>query len=164
MNLWTENIVRFVLLLLLQVLLFNNLQLFGLCCPCVYVLFLIALPAGLPRWAELLIGFTAGLILDVFCNTLGVQMSACTLVAYLRPILIKNMIQDNDRIIGTPTGASLGVSVYLKLAAVLVFVHHSVMFSLIAFSLHNWWLTLIQILFSSMLTMLIIFGYDFLKR
>lgn len=163
-NLWLENIFRYVVLLLLQVLLFNNLHLFGLCTPCVYVLFLIALPTTLPRWAELLIGFTAGLILDIFCNTLGVQMVACTLLAYMRPLLISNTIQDNDRLIGTPDSKSLGWFTYFRIVTILVVVHHTVMFSLIAFSLHNWWLTLIEILLSSVISIALILGIDFLKQ
>lgn len=164
MNLWIENIIRFVVLLLLQVLLFNNLYLLGVCSPCVYVLFLIALPPGLPRWAELIIGFVSGLILDIFCNTLGVQIAACTLISYLRPLLIQNMIQDNDRLTSTPSGATLGILTYFRIVAILVVLHHTIMFSLIAFSFHNWWFTLIQILFSSLLTILIILGLDFVKK
>ena len=164
MNLTVENILRYVVLLILQVLLFNNLQFLGVCSPCIYVLFLIALPPTLPRWAELLIGFIAGLILDIFCNTLGVQTAACTLVAYLRPLMIKNMIQDNDRLTSTPSGITLGRVVYIRLVVELVIIHHTVMFSLIAFSFHNWWLTLLQILCSSLFTIAVILGIDFFRK
>jgi len=164
MNQWIENILRFVVLLLLQVLLFNNLQFFGLCTPCVYVLFLIALPPTLPRWVELLIGFAAGFILDIFCNTLGVQTAACTMVAYVRPLLIKNMIQDNERLTDTPSGTSFGRFTYIRIVAILVVLHHTAMFSLLAFSFHNWWMTLIQIVVSSLFTVLVILGLDLLKR
>ena len=164
MNLWIENILRFLVLLLLQVLLINNLQMLGLCTPCLYVLFLIALPPTLPRWVELLIGFFAGFLLDIFCNTIGVQTAACTMVAYLRPLLIKNMIQDNERLTDTPSSKSLGFITYLKLVVILVLVHHTAMFSLIAFSFHNWWITLIQIILSSIVTISLILGLDFLRR
>ena len=164
MNQWIENILRFVVLLLLQVLLFNNLQFFGLCTPCVYVLFLIALPPTLPRWVELLIGFAAGFILDIFCNTLGVQTAACTMVAYVRPLLIKNMIQDNERLTDTPSGTSFGRLTYIRIVAILVVLHHTTMFSLLAFSFHNWWMTLIQIVVSSLFSVLVILGLDLLKR
>ena len=164
MNIWKENILRYLLLFVLQVLLFNNLQFMGVFSPCLYVLFLIALPPTLPRWVELLIGFFAGLILDIFCNTLGVQTAACTLVAYLRPLMFKNMIQDNDRLNATPSGVSLGRAVYIRLVVILVLVHHTVMFSLLAFSFHNWWLTLLQIFCSSLLTIAMILGLDLMRR
>ena len=164
MNVWLENILRYAILLLLQVLLFNNLQFFGVCSPCVYILFLIALPPTLPRWVELLTGFIAGLILDIFCNTLGVQTVACTMVSYLRPILIKTMVQDNDRLTSAPSGITLGVPVYIRMVTILVLVHHTAMFSLIAFSFHNWWLTLLQIICSSIMTILLILGWDFIRK
>lgn len=164
MNLWVENILRYFILLFFQVLLINNLQLLGVCSPCIYVLFLLALPPTLPRWAELLIGFVAGLVLDIFCNTLGVQTAACTMVAYIRPLLIKNMVQDNERLTDTPSSKSLGFITYLKIVVILVLVHHTTMFSLIAFSFHNWWLTLIQIIVSSIVTIGLILGVDLLRR
>lgn len=164
MNQWLENILRFIILLLLQVLLFNNLQFYGLCTPCVYILFLIALPPTLPRWAELLIGFAAGFILDIFCNTLGVHTASCTLIAYMRPLLIKNMIQDNERLTDTPSGISFGRQTYMRIVIILVFIYHITMFSLLAFSFHNWWITLLQIIVSSLFTIAIILGLDILNR
>lgn len=164
MNVWVENIIRFVVLFLLQVLLFNNLQFFGLCSPCVFIFFLISLPPTLPRWVELLIGFTAGLLLDIFYNTLGVQTASCTLIAYLRPLLIKRLIQDNDRLIDTPSNINFGRLVYIQLVVVLVVIYHLVMFSLIAFSFNNWWLTLLQTIVSSVFTIAIILGIDLLRK
>lgn len=164
MNIWVENILRYIVLLFLQILLLNNIELLSVCSPCLYVLFLIALPPTLPRWVELLIGFAAGLVLDIFCNTLGVQTAACTLVAYLRPLMIKNMVMDNERLTTTPNSASIGWVTYLQLVVILVLVHHGVMFSLIAFSFHNWWLTLLQTIVSSIVTIAIILGLDVLHR
>ena len=163
MKIWLENILRFFVLLLLQVLLFNNLQFLGLCIPYIFILFLILLPPTLPRWVEILVGFICGLILDVFTNSLGVQMAACTLVSYLRPLLIMNMIQDNDRLIATPSSITLGRTTFYKIVLILVVLHHTMMFSLIAFSIHNWWITLIQIIVSSLFTTVFIIVYDFLN-
>ncbi len=164
MNLITQNIIRYVVLFLLQILLINNLQFFGLCNPAIYVLCLIALPVSLPRWVELLIGFTTGFIMDIFCNTMGIHTAACTLVAYLRPMLLKSLVDDNDRLIGTPTSATMGFATYLKFITLVVIAHHVVVFSLEAFSFHNWWLTLLQIIISSAVSIALFIGLDALKK
>ncbi len=164
MNIITENIVRYVVLFLLQILLINNLQFWGLCSPALYVFCLIALPVRLPQWVEMLIGFGTGFVMDVFCNTLGIHTAACVLVSFVRPMLLKGLVADNDRLIGTPTGGTIGVVTYLKFVSILVVIHHTMVFALEAFSLHNWWMTLLQILISSMVSIAVIIGIDAFKR
>ncbi len=160
MNVITENIVRYVVLLLLQVLLINNLQFFGVCNPALYVLCLLALPVKIPRWVELLIGFFTGLLMDIFCNTLGIHAAACTLVGFVRPLLIQHLVADNERLMGTPTRASMGEVAYVKFVVILVLIHHTTIFCLEAFSFHNWWFTLLQIIVSSLVSIGIILGID----
>ena len=164
MNLWISNILRFVILLMLQVLLFNNLNLGGLCTPLVYILFLIALPKEVRRWQELLIGAATGLILDIFCNTLGINMAACILLSYLKPLLIKNMVQEYERLTGEIDSKSVGMDVYVKLVAILTVVHHSAVFLLESFTTKYIWLTLLQIIISSMVTIILILGYELLRK
>ncbi len=164
MNIITENIIRYLILFLLQILLINNLQFFGLCSPAIYVLCLIALPVTLPRWVEMIIGFVTGLVMDIFCNTLGIHTAACTMLAFVRPLLIKGLVADNDRLMGTPTSAAIGFTTYLKLVTMLVLIHHTIVFSLEAFSFHNWWITLLQIIISSAVSIGILLGIDALKR
>ena len=120
MNLWLSNILRFLICVLLQVLVVNNLSISGVCTPFVYILFLIALPARTPRWAELLIGLFTGLVIDIFCDSFGVNMAACVLVAYLRPLLIANMVQEKERLTGTINSQELGMNIYLRLIAILI--------------------------------------------
>ena len=73
---WIKQTGRFLLLLLLQVLLINNLQFLGVCHPYIYIFSLLVMPITLPRWADMLIGGVVGLILDMFCNSLGVMLAA----------------------------------------------------------------------------------------
>ncbi len=163
MNLIRENIIRYIVLFLLQILLINNLQFWGLCSPALYVLCLFALPVTIPRWVELLIGFFTGLTMDIFCNTLGIHAAACALVAFVRPILIQKLVADNDRLMGTPTSASIGMLTYVKYIVILVSIHHTTIFCLEAFSFHNWWITLLQIIVSSAVSIGIIVGYDAMR-
>ena len=74
---WIRQIVRLLLVVLLQVLLFDHLQIAGWGMPLVYVLFLMNLPVQVPRWAEMLIGAMLGLVFDLWNSSLGVNMAAC---------------------------------------------------------------------------------------
>lgn len=164
MKIWIENIVRLVLLLLLQLLLINNLHFMGICNPCIYILFLIALPGELPNWSETLIAFVVGLLMDIACNSLGVHIAACVALSYCRPKLIKNFVPDDDRIIGTVCSRSIDMSAYFRLVLVLTFIHHTILFFFLNFTFHNLWLTIAQIIVSSLMTILLIMGREFLRR
>lgn len=132
----------------------------GVCSPCIYMLFVLFLPVTLPRWADLLIGFAAGLVLDVFCDTLGVHTAATTLIAYLRGLLIKNFVQENERLIGTPSSRTFLLPAFLKYTIILVTSYHVVVFSMITFNIHLWWLTLLQIIVSSLICIALVLLYD----
>ena len=161
---WIRQIVRLVVVVLLQVLLFDHLQIAGWGLPMVYVLFLMNLPVQVPRWAEMLIGAIVGVVFDVWHSSLGVNMAACVAFCYLRPILLGNLIQDLERVKGEVCSASIGSIEYVKSLAILTVVHHLLVFSLESWSWHNWWIVLLQTLLSSVLTILIIIGYDIFKR
>ena len=161
---WIRQIVQLVVVVLLQVLLFDHLQIAGWGLPMVYVLFLMNLPVQVPRWAEMLIGAMVGLVFDVWHSSLGVNMAACVAFCYLRPILLGNLIQDLERVKGEVCSATIGRMEYVRCLAILTVVHHLLVFSLESWSWHNWWIVLLQTLLSSVLTILIIMGYDIFKQ
>ena len=161
---WIRQIVRLVVVVLLQVLLFDHLQIAGWGLPMVYVLFLMNLPVQVPRWAEMLIGAMVGLVFDVWHSSLGVNMAACVAFCYLRPILLGNLIQDLERVKGEVCSATIGRMEYVRCLAILTVVHHLLVFSLESWSWHTWWIVLLQTLLSSVLTILIIMGYDIFKQ
>ena len=66
----------FILLILLQVLLFNNIQFSGYINPYVYILFILLLPVEIPAWILLLLSFAAGGIIDFFSGSPGMHASA----------------------------------------------------------------------------------------
>lgn len=114
-----RNIGRFLLLMLLQVLVLNNVYLGGYITPFLYVLFIAMLPTSTGRIAMLFIAFATGLCLDVFTNMLGFHTFACTLVGFLRVVgLNKIILRDNEEEIETPSifsGSYQQFAVYLLL-------------------------------------------------
>lgn len=91
---WIKEIGRLLLLVALQVLLFDHLHIAIWGFPMVYILFLLNLSPRLPKWAELLIGCSVGLLMDVWYSSLGIHMAACVAIAFIRPMLLDNMLQD----------------------------------------------------------------------
>lgn len=79
------NIFRFIVLLLLQVVIFSKLDLFGFLNPYPYILFILLYPVNSNRAGLLLASFLLGLMLDMFLNSGGSHAVACVVLAYLRP-------------------------------------------------------------------------------
>lgn len=152
MNSWIENILRFIICMFLQVLLVNNLHFMGVVNPCIYILFLLALPMGVNNLWQLGIGFCTGLLLDIFSNSPGVHTASCTAIMLLRPYLIGWLVAEQDRLVGTLNSSSMGWSAYIRYVAMMTLVLHVLVFSLATFSLHAVWLTVLQIVLSSLLT------------
>ena len=74
MNLdWVKTLSFFIVLLLVQVLVFNHIHLFGYATPLLYVYFVLSARRGFPKWALLLWAFLLGLSVDVFSNTPGLD-------------------------------------------------------------------------------------------
>jgi len=159
-----QNIVSFVILVLAQVLVLNNIQFLGFINPYIYILFLISLPVRLPRWATLLLGFAIGLLIDAFSNTFGMHAFASVLIAYTRSFIIQLFTSIDEGNNPTPSFHSFGVGAYIKYVFVMVFLHHSALFFLEAFSFSHFWLVLFKTILSSIISILIILGVRSLNR
>lgn len=83
------NIIRFVFLLAAQVVLFNNIHLFGYVTPYPYLLYIILYPVNGNRNALLISSFFLGILMDMFMNSGGVHAAASVLLAYFRPSIFK---------------------------------------------------------------------------
>lgn len=82
-------------MVLLQALFFNNLRLFTYALPIIYMYPLFKASIKFSRWFIILLAAYAGLLLDIFMNTLGINMFAATLVAFFRrPLVLRFMEED----------------------------------------------------------------------
>jgi len=158
-----QNIFRFILLVLAQVLVLNNVQFLGFINPYIYILFILSLPVLTPRWLSLILAFALGLTVDAFSNTMGMHAFAAVLIAFLRNGTVKLFIALDEGNNPTPSFYTFGVSAYVKYIVVLVFIHHATLFFLEAFTLTHFWFTLSKIILSSVVTILLILGIQSLK-
>ena len=89
-------------------------------------------------------------------------MFACAAIAYTRASFLQN-ISDIERINGEVNGNTIGKLEYWQLSAILVVIHHTLVFILEAFSFQHFGYTLLEIIISSLVTILFVISVDFLK-
>jgi len=152
-----KNIARFILLVLVQVTLFNNMNLSGYINPSVYLLFILLLPVNISKSLLLLLAFGLGLTIDFFSNTLGLHAAATVLMAFARPGTI-NLFFKNLEFVGkeTPGINKTGLGGFLRYALALVLIQHTALFVLEVFSFHDFLFTAYRILISSLVSTLLI--------
>ena len=156
-NPFVKNIIRFVILMLVQVLVFNNMNLGGYLHPYIYVLFLLLLPVNINRSLLLILSFFTGLTVDYFAGTLGLNAAASLFLAYLRPGTIRLFFGNQEFYSGEELKpSSVGVFGFFKYTLVLVFMHQLVLFYLEILSFNHFFFTLNKVLLSTILSTFII--------
>lgn len=120
------NILRFLLLVLLQVLVLDHLDVaYGFVVPYLYILFLLMLPIELPAWAQLVTGALTGLVMDLFSSTPGMHMSACVVMMYARLNLLRLLAPREGYEFGMrPTIPRMGLAWFLTYSGLLIMIHH----------------------------------------
>jgi hypothetical protein len=123
-SLTINNIVRFFVLLLVQVLLLKNIEVSTYIGFFIYPLFLILLPIRTPRALQTFLAFLLGLLVDVFYNTPGLHAGVSTFSAYMRDPILR-IIEPRGGYTSdkTPNRRLFGDRWFWQYAAVLVFVH-----------------------------------------
>src|SRR5271170_2156842 len=121
-----KNIIRFVLFILVQALLFKIPPLHRFVTPYIYFLYILWLPFNLPRFWLSAIGFFFGLTLDYFTYTPGLHAAACTLIAYVRPFLVNMLLSQEglEKNYASPSVVSMGFVPYATYVVVLTLLHH----------------------------------------
>ncbi|MFY9310508.1 MAG: rod shape-determining protein MreD [Bacteroidia bacterium] len=152
-----RNIIRFLLLVLVQVLIIKNIELGRFINPFIYVLFIIVLPFETPKWVLLFCGFTMGITIDMFYDTPGMHAAACVFMAYIRPGILKLFSPRDGYEFGTqPTVQYLGVPWFLSYSGILVFLHHLVLFYLEIFRFSEFFSTFFRVIVSTIFTVMLI--------
>ena len=147
----------FVVSVLLQVLIFNNILIARMISPFFYILFIILLPFDTPRALLLFLSFTLGLTVDIFTNTPGVHASACLLTGFLRPGVLQ-LISSREILesVAAPRVENMGFQWFAGYATFLVLIHHLFLFFIEAFTFESFHITLIKITLSSVLSVVLI--------
>ena len=156
-NLLGRNIIRFIVLVLFQVLVLNNIQFSGYMNPFMYVLFILLLPFETPRWLLLISGFLLGISVDIFSDTLGLHASASVFMAFLRPYVLSVISPREGYESGTyPRVFYYGLTWFLQYAVILVVMHHVFLFYFEVFRFSEFFRTFLRVVLSSSFSIAII--------
>jgi len=143
-----------MMLVLVQVLVFNNINFLGYINPYAYIIFIILFPVKNNRTLFIFLSFLLGLCVDLFSDSGGVNAGACVFIAFIRPPVLKfsfGMIYEHQ----TVKFAQTELGNRLIYFAILIVIHHFVMFSLEIFNMSDIILILQKTLFSSIFTILL---------
>jgi rod shape-determining protein MreD len=154
--------IIFVVAVLVQVLFMDNIQFSRFVNPYFYILFILLLPVGIPRYLLLLLGFGTGMVIDMFSNTPGVHASATVLIAFVRPFLLSTANLDDQEKAVAPTMLNMGHTTFFKYAAIVILIHHFFLFYVEVFSIVGFFQTFLRSLFSSIFTFVFIIISQFL--
>ena len=157
-------IILFLVLIPAQAVIFNNLILFNVALPLVFIYLIISLPVTLSTNWSLTIGFVTGLAVDIFSDTPGMNALACTNLAFLRkPVYHLYMSYDDDLSGLRPSISTMGTAAYFKYLLTMVFVYCLMLFAIEAFQFFNIRLLLMRTVFSTIFTFIIIYAIDSLS-
>jgi rod shape-determining protein MreD len=156
------NIFRFLLLLLAQILVFSNINFSSFVNPYVFPLFILLLPFDTPRWLLMLIGFISGLILDVFLGSVGMHAAACLLLGYLRPFLITVITPKGTEFEISPNVYAQGLTWFIIYLGISIFVYHTFYFLIEAATFYNFFLLLIKVIASTVVSVIFMLFFLFL--
>jgi rod shape-determining protein MreD len=154
-----------VILILLQILLFNNIQFSGYVNPYVYVMIILLLPAVIPQWLLLSVAFITGLMIDLFSGSPGMHASATLIAGFSRPYVLR-LISPRD---GYESGSNLSISAYgvrwfFIYTVIIVLIHHLALFYIEVFRFADFFRTLLRALLSSVFTVGFIFLIEYYRK
>jgi rod shape-determining protein MreD len=148
------SILRFVILVLVQGLVLNNINFLGYINPYPYLLFIALYPINNNRTLFIFLSFLLGLSVDFFTDTGGIHAAACVTIAYIRPPILKfsfGTIYDNQTI----KFNQIEVGNRMIYFSIIVTIHHLILFTLEVFNTSDIILILKKTLFSSIFTIIL---------
>ena len=165
-NVVMTQIVRFITLVLIQVLLLKNLnpggEGFNYIHLIIYPLFLILLPLRTPHTVLVFLGFLLGLSIDIFYDTWGIHASAGVFTGYIRPFVLSLFEPKGGYNINySPTKRRFGINWFLGYCSTMLFAHLFFYFSVDAFTFYYIDKILLRTISTFFISMIIILAYKY---
>ncbi|WP_111706637.1 rod shape-determining protein MreD [Lutibacter citreus] len=150
-----KNSFRFILLVIVQVLVLNNLNLFGFLNPMIYIIWVFLFPIRKSKSLFLILSFLLGLTIDFFSNSGGINAGATLFIAYIRLPILQAVLKksDFDYLLFNLRAISFGKA--FTFISILTFIHHFIIFSLEYFSFNSYSSIIYNTLLTSICTIII---------
>lgn len=155
-NLTFENILRFIGLVLLQVLVFNQIHLFDFIIPMVYIAWIFLFPVRKNKSLFLVLSFLLGLTVDFFSNSGGINAAATLFIAFIRLPILQAVLRKSDFDYLLFNLRSIPFNKSLLFISILTFIHHLIVFSLDYFSFNEFSTIIYNTILTSVFTIFII--------
>jgi len=146
---------RFLILVLIQVLILNNIHFLDYINPNLYILFIFLYPLEKERANFLWVSFLLGLSIDIFSNSGGINAAAAVCIAYFRlPIfkLVLNKPELDFKLFRLNNESFLRI---LVLVSILTSIHHFIIFGMEYFSLKSLKLIIYKSVSTSIFTIIL---------
>ena len=154
----------FIGLVLIQGLVLNHVNIYGLFTPAIYIYFVMSLNTLTGRKSMLMWAFCLGLSVDIMSNTPGLNASATLLIAYFRKIFIRSQtlreISENFQ----PDSRTMGSGAFFRYSLSITFIHALLIGLFDAFSWNNFGMIVLKALSDSAITTLCIICLDRMRR
>jgi len=160
MSSFIRNIIRFIVFILVQVYILNEVPpLHHFFVPYIYFLFILWLPFNINRLFLLMVAFVYGFVLDSFTGYYGLFTAPCLLIAYLRPFLLNLLIpqETTEQSYIEPSIKSMGWAPYSLYIVLLTFLHHLYLVLIEWLNFGSFSLFIVKTLGSTALSLLLIF-------
>ena len=159
-----KRLATFVVLVLVQGLVFTHIHLFNCATPLLYVIMALHFRRNHPRWSVMVWCFMMGLCIDVFANTPGVAAASMTLVGLLQPYLFELFVPRDSADDLEPSMRSIGVGSYCLYVFIIVLVYNLLFFTLETFNFFNWLQWLECIVGSTLITYVLVMAVENFRK
>ena len=158
---YPQLIYNFVVFVVLQLPLLYKFVLFDSAFGFFYIGFLLLFPFGINPFIKVSVGFSIGLLIDIFSNTPGLHAAVATLTMFIRDywlLVVKEDLEDDNNL----TIFSLGLQGSFVYFFPLIFLHLLLVFSIEHGKLIGYWLVVKRVFFSSLFTFMCIVIFNLL--
>ena len=149
---------RFLIIFLAQIIVFNNILIFGLSAD-IYIIFLLIFPQNINKTVYYFLIFLYGIFLDSFSNSFGIITFSLLMSAYLRPYILDFSFGNFDmRKVGKVRDYLINTTIYQKLTYIflVIFSHNFVLYFVEIFSIYKLDLILRNATISSLISITLI--------
>ncbi len=140
---------------ILQVLIFDNINLFGFSYPAVYLFFIISYRFDSSQFTLILLGFLLGFVIDIFQSSSGANTIATLLISFIRPMVIRfsfGVIPDSNTLLSMKSRMG-NQAIYIGL---MILIHQLVLHSTAYFDVTHLKLILRNSLINTALTFILL--------
>ena len=154
---------QIMIILALQVLVFDYIHLWGYATPLLGVMVVVYSPLSDNRVTNLVMSFLAGIVMDMFTNSPGVAAASMTLASFVQHPLLEMMVpKDSDENM-LPSWHTMGMSSYSAYLAIMLAVYHVAYFVLEVFSFINPVDMIISIVSSYVLSFILAMSFELFR-